>query len=244
MSTTVEQEVLDALSGVRDPELDEPITELDFVSSVEVRDGVAQVSLRLPTFFCAPNFAYLMVHDAREALKAVPGVERADVRLDDHFASQEINDGVAQGSDFEETFVGLADGDLDDLRQIFRRKALIARQDRLARALMAEGHEIEALTQMTVGDLPSSPEARDYLQRRDELGLDTSPDAPLLVNAAGRPVPPTDARGFLRHGRTTRLSIEANAGFCRSVLAARYPNAGQAATGADRVPEHEGGTTA
>ena len=67
--------VLEALSGVRDPELDEPITDLRFVSSLEIEDGAVNVSLRLPTYYCAPNFAYLMVADAREALLSVEGVE-------------------------------------------------------------------------------------------------------------------------------------------------------------------------
>ena len=69
------REVLDALGTVRDPELDEPITSLGFVTSCTVSaDGVADVRLRLPTYFCAPNFACLMVADAYDAVSAVPGV--------------------------------------------------------------------------------------------------------------------------------------------------------------------------
>ncbi|MFD0469702.1 iron-sulfur cluster assembly protein [Nonomuraea thailandensis] len=85
-----------ALATVRDPELDEPITDLGFVSSAELRDGHASVRLRLPTYFCAPNFAYLMVADALDAVRAAPGVRSAQVRLVDHFAADEINAGVAQ----------------------------------------------------------------------------------------------------------------------------------------------------
>src|SRR5262249_62124555 len=60
--------VLAALDAVRDPELDEPITSLGFVSSCTVSaDGDAQVRLRLPTYFCAPNFAFLMVAAAYAA---------------------------------------------------------------------------------------------------------------------------------------------------------------------------------
>lgn len=220
-------EVLNALSGVRDPELDESITELGFLGEVSVEDGVVGVELRLPTFFCAANFAYLMAYDAHQALKALPGVREVNVRLADHFASDEINDGIANERGFQETFEGLADDDIDELRQIFRRKALISRQDQLARTLMASGYEAETLTTMTVGDLPEGDETDTYLQRRAELGLDASHDAPLLVNAAGRAIPADEARGFLRHGRTTRLNIEANAGFCRAVLQARYPDAAQ-----------------
>jgi metal-sulfur cluster biosynthetic enzyme len=72
--------VLDALSGVRDPELDEPVTDLGFVSDLRLEDDTVSVRLRLPTYFCAPNFAYLMVADAREAVLSVPGVRRASVK--------------------------------------------------------------------------------------------------------------------------------------------------------------------
>src|SRR5689334_19966409 len=69
--------VLTALETVRDPELDEPITSLGFVVSCAVSAaGDAQVRLRLPTYFCAPNFAYLMVADAYDAVSALPGVRR------------------------------------------------------------------------------------------------------------------------------------------------------------------------
>ena len=98
---------LAALETVRDPELDEPITSLGFVASCAVSAaGDAQVRLRLPTYFCAPNFAYLMVADAYDAVSALPGVRRAEVVLEDHFASDVINDGVAAQAGFVQTFDG------------------------------------------------------------------------------------------------------------------------------------------
>jgi metal-sulfur cluster biosynthetic enzyme len=42
----------EALRAVRDPELDRPITDLEFVTEATVADGVATVRLRLPTYFC------------------------------------------------------------------------------------------------------------------------------------------------------------------------------------------------
>lgn len=83
-----------------DPELDEPVTGLGFVHEVGVHDGVARVRLRLPTYFCAPNFAWMMGADAHDAVRGVAGVVRADVRLDDYFASDEINAGVASAAGF------------------------------------------------------------------------------------------------------------------------------------------------
>ena len=125
---TSRAEVLGALSGVRDPELDEPITDLDFVSELEVEGGTAFVRLRLPTYFCAPNFAYLMVADAKAALLSVPGVERARVVLDDHYASQEINAGVNEDHGFDGAFADETEGpDLEELRTVFRRKSFVSR---------------------------------------------------------------------------------------------------------------------
>src|ERR671923_2566857 len=86
--------VLAALGTVRDPELDEPITSLGFVASCAVSAaGDAQIRLRLPTYFCAPNFAFLMVADAYDAVAAAPGVRRAEIVLEDHFAAEAINGG-------------------------------------------------------------------------------------------------------------------------------------------------------
>jgi len=214
--------ILDALAGVRDPELDEPITDLGFVAALELQGDSVHVALRLPTYFCAPNFAYLMVADAKKAILSVPGVGKARVTLADHFAANEINVGVADQRGFQATFSGEADAELDELRRLFRGKALIARQERLCRALLAQGFSPEQLVGMRLGDLPPSPETDLYLGRRAELGLDVSPEAPLLVNPNGEPIPEDKVADHLRRARVVRLSIEGNAEFCRELLSTRY----------------------
>lgn len=220
-----EAAVLDALSGVRDPELDEPITELKFISDLQVGRDSVDVRLRLPTPFCAPNFAYLMANDAREALLSVPGVREARVVLEDHHTAEEINAGMAEGRGFESTFRSFEETegeDLDELRGIFRRKAFVGRQEKLCRALIADGYSPAELAQMRLDEVPASEAKEKYLSRREELGLDTSAEAPFVVDPAGRKVPEGAVVEHLRFARVTRLSIEANAGFCRGVLAARY----------------------
>jgi metal-sulfur cluster biosynthetic enzyme len=115
MST--ERRVQAALDTVLDPELDAPITELGFVTSCTVEgDGTAHVRLRLPTFYCAPNFAFLIVAHAYDAVAHVDGVKAADIVLEDHFAASEINAGVAARAGFAAAFQGLAVNELDDLR--------------------------------------------------------------------------------------------------------------------------------
>src|SRR5437763_5955708 len=128
--------VLAALETVRDPELDQPITRLGFVASCTVSAaGDAVVRLRLPTYFCAPNFAFLMVADAYDAVAGVPGLTGLDIRLDDHFAADVINRGVAARQGFVASFDGEAADELDTLRYDFVRKAVLAGTDRVCRSL-------------------------------------------------------------------------------------------------------------
>jgi metal-sulfur cluster biosynthetic enzyme len=212
-------EVLDALSGVRDPELDEPVTALGFVSNLEIEGDAVSVRLRLPTFFCAPNFAYLMVADARDAVLSVPGVRSVNVVLDDHYASEELNAGGA----FDEAFPDETEGpDLEELRTVFRRKSFVSRQEQLCRALLSEGRSPLELAAMHLGDLPPSQDLDKYLERRRELGLGVSESAPLVVDPDGNRIPEEAVVQHLRFARTVRVSIEGNAELCRGLLETRY----------------------
>jgi hypothetical protein len=208
---------------VLDPELDEPITDLDFVASCTVSgDGVAAVHLRLPTFFCAPNFSFLMVADAYDAVSAVEGVTRAEIVLDDHHASSEINGGVAAHAGFVQTFEGEAEADLAELRRYFLEKAVIAGQDRVARPLVDVGVGPDELAELTLGSAPDSPELDRLRSRRAELGLPDDDDAPLLIHSDGSRVTSAQVPLHLRRARLTRLGIETNGEFCKSFLKTRY----------------------
>jgi metal-sulfur cluster biosynthetic enzyme len=226
-TTTVRSAVDTALATVRDPELDEPITTLGFVASCTVSpDGQAQVRLRLPTYFCAPNFAFLMVADAYDAVTAVPGVSSAEVVLDDHFASDAINAGVAARAGFVASFDGEAADELDDLRAAFLRKAVLAGTDLVCRPLVAAGCAPAGLAALTLGDVPSSPELTRLRQRRADLGLPAGDVAPLLIDpATGAPVAPEAVPLHLRRAGLTRTGIEANTSICSGMLRARYPEA-------------------
>ncbi|QUH04798.1 iron-sulfur cluster assembly protein [Saccharopolyspora erythraea] len=208
-----------ALGEVLDPELDQPVTDLGFVAACEVVDGEVRVELRLPTYFCAPNFAYLMVADAREALAAVaPGPVR--VRLLDHFASEEINAGVAVGDGFDAAFPGLAAGELDDLRATFLRKAHAAYQQQIAARLLKAGRTHAELVRLRLGEL--AEDTTRLRRRRRQLGLPSDDSAPLLVDDQGGPVDAESLPLRLRFARTTQVSIEGNAGWCRGLLGTRY----------------------
>lgn len=213
-----------ALDTVRDPELDEPVTSLGFVASCEVSDdGVAEVHLRLPTYFCAPNFAFLMVADAYDAVRAVSGVAHAVVILDDHFASDAINEGVAARAGFVGSFGDEAVDELDTLRADFVRKAVLAGTDRVCRPLFAAGTTGSDLVGTTLGDLAPSADLESLRARRRELGLPAGDDAPLLIDVvSGAPIGLQDVRLHLGRARLTGVNIEANGSICRGMLASRY----------------------
>jgi metal-sulfur cluster biosynthetic enzyme len=223
-----------ALGTVLDPEIDEPITALDFVASCTVSDDgsgsvVASVHLRLPTFFCAPNFSFLMVADAYDAVSGVEGVTRADVVLDDHHASAEINAGIAAHAGFVRTFPGEADAELEEVRRYFLEKAVMAGQDRVARPLVDAGAGPDELAVLTLGAAPPSTDLDRLRARRAALGVPADDDAPLLMHPDGTRVSSAQVPLHLRRARLTRTGLEANGDICRNILATRY--AGTAGTG-------------
>jgi len=170
--SATEERVLVALAAVRDPELDEPITALGFVASCTVADdGHAEVRLRLPTYFCAANFAFLMVADAFDAVSATEGVTSVDVALLDHFAGEQINAGVAARAGFVSSFEGEAVAELAELRADFLRKAVMAGTDLVCRPLLAAGRTPAELAASRMGEIPESAELARLRRRRAELGL-------------------------------------------------------------------------
>jgi metal-sulfur cluster biosynthetic enzyme len=208
-------DVLAALGTVYDPELDEPITALRFVASCELTDGGdVDVRLRLPTPQCAPNFAFLMAADATAAVRALPGAGQVRVVLEDHYTGAEINAAVASGGGFGAAFPGEVEGELGALRELFRRKALVARQGRLLET-------VDDPAAARLGDL-AGPDAERCRALRAELGIDASDGAPAFVRGDGTPVPATELARFARMASLTATSLEANGGVCRSLLEVRY----------------------
>ena len=216
--------VLAALAAVHDPELDEPITTLGFIRDCTVSpEGDVDVVLRLPTPQCAPNFAFLMAADARRAVRRLPEVGEVRVRLEDHYTGQEINDALERGEGFTGAFPGeAADDDLEALRALFTRKALVGRQSRLCETLLAQGRSAEQVAGMRVAELPDVRDARRCLELRALLGLACADDAPAFVLPGGEPVAAEELARWLRTARLVRMSLEVNGGICRSLLKARH----------------------
>ncbi|MBM3482267.1 MAG: iron-sulfur cluster assembly protein [Alphaproteobacteria bacterium] len=241
-------EVYARLATVTDPELDEPLTELGFVEDVTLgSDRTVAIGFRLPTYWCAANFAFLMADDMRRAVSTLPWVKSVRPELRDHMYADEVNRGVTQGLDFGAAFGDLAsDEPLDALRAKFWRKSFERRQEVVLAALLAQSIEPARIVTLTIGGLESmqlsSPDwarakAR-YVARRHELSDGGAYQAAAFVDADGRPLATNELAARMTALRGVRLNMEFNSALCRGLLAARYqegPPAGEP-TLADFMP--------
>lgn len=226
---SLEAEVMTALDSVLDPELDQPITALGFVRSVAINAEGVEVHLRLPTSFCSPNFAYLMVSDAYDALSMVSGIGRVTVELDDHHDSEKINAGIAAGAGYRDTFGAEAEDSLEGLRATFQRKAHLASTERVCMDMLRRGTwTVEELPMLELFDLPENSHKHALQRRREAIGLPNLPHSRVLVNERGESLSTEEVPMRLRFARTTRIAIEGNAHFCRGLLATRYADTGEA----------------
>jgi metal-sulfur cluster biosynthetic enzyme len=222
------------LQSVCDPELDESVTELGFVTRVEVdAGGSVEIGFRLPTYWCAANFAFLMADDMRVAVAELPWVTKVTIRLGEHMYADEINRGVGAGLSFQRTFGDEASGELEDVRRIFTVKAFQRRQETLLAHLLDHGHEPAVLVRLTVaelvtllGDAESRRLIERYLQRRFVVGCcadePAQADEPAFVDSEGALLDADGLFAYMRALRRIGVNAEFNGALCRGLLAARY----------------------
>jgi metal-sulfur cluster biosynthetic enzyme len=215
-----------ALDQVTDPELDESVVDLGFVTGIDIADtGDVRIGFRLPTYWCAANFSYLMAADMRDAVRALPWVGRVSVTLDEHMFIDAINDGIANDKDFSDAFPTEAGNDLAAIRLQFGLKAMERRQEALLRHLLATGHTPAACAALDLAGLSALTLDREgtklrhrYLERRGLAG--GLPHA--FVTSAGERIMAETLPVYLRHISRVGLNAEFNGALCRGLLAVRY----------------------
>ena len=75
-----EEAILDALRGVKDPELNRDLVSLNMVRDISIKDGEVSLRIVLTTPACPLRGA--IEADVQQALKAVPGVTSVKVKMD------------------------------------------------------------------------------------------------------------------------------------------------------------------
>ena len=223
------EQVRAALDTVTDPEIDESVTSLEFVSRLEVsEDNAVSIEFRLPTFWCAPNFAFMMASDMRDAAMEIDWVRSVSVRLLDHFSADLINRGVALNQDFRDAFPGETDDDLASVRLKFLGKAFERRQELLMRHLLGMGYKGEWITRISLKDLIGLSLDSEGMRLRAlyifawrRLHAER-PDVDLaFVALSGDRLEPSQLPSYLRKIGGVRRNAEYNGSICRSLLAER-----------------------
>ncbi|MFO1105926.1 MAG: iron-sulfur cluster assembly protein [Amaricoccus sp.] len=226
-----EADVRRVLARVADPELDEPITAMGFVEEIGFDGDVVTVRFRLPTYWCSPNFAFLMAEGIVREVSSLPWVARVLVRLEDHMHADEVNAAVNDGRSFSDAFAALCDGaDLGELQAKFDEKAFQRRQESVLLRLRALGWSDGDIVAMTVRQLDAvdfeggeaegqRPRYREALARR---GLARWPGDLAFRTWQGEPIAADGLRAHLSVLRQVRISMEFNGALCRGLQGARY----------------------
>ena len=222
-------EVWKRLETVTDPELDEPVTALEFVTRADVdASNCVHIEFRLPTYWCAANFSFLMADDMLNAVKDLPWVTDVSIVLGEHMYADKINAGLARGLNFQETFGAEADSDLDELRRTFLLKAFQRRQAALLAHLIEAGRGAAGLVDMTFDELvdlevdeSGARLRRRYLERRSTVS-DTIGASRAFVDADGDPLQAETLSTYVRTLRRVDVNAEFNSALCRGLLHARF----------------------
>jgi len=217
------------LQLVVDPELDEALTDLNFIKRIDIDDQNVTITFHLPTYWCSPNFAFIMAEDIKKRVEELDWVKRAEVILIDHLESKKISEGVSKGKTFKEVF-GKSQGDLYELRQKFRLKAFYARQERLAKKLLNENVTKETIITMSIIELLYlSRTDKDidqlvsrYLSIREEFDLSTESGAIAFTDPYGKKLAIDTFKEYFLNSKRERLSMEFNSTFCQGILQTRY----------------------
>ncbi len=228
-------EVWARLDLVMDPELDEPVTDMGFIEAVAITGpGLVAVSFRLPTYWCSPNFAFLMAEGIKREVEMLPWVDTATVTLEDHMAAAEMNAAINAGASFASVFAALQpDQDLHELREKFDQKAFQRRQEVVIKALVAQGRTVAEIVALPLAALQATafadPEdARQqtrYLALLLARGLASDSADLALTDWHGAGLTEAGFRDYMGLLRSVRINMEFSGSLCRGLKTSRYMEA-------------------
>jgi hypothetical protein len=202
---------------------------MGFVERIEVgEDGSVALDFRLPTYWCSPNFAFLMLDGVRAALERLSGQPAFRITLHDHLFADEVNAGLAAGKRFHQIFDELGPGeDLAALRAKFAMKAFQKRQEALLAGLRAAGWSATDILALRRGDLEAPPAGQEaqFVRYRAAIQArfpDASAQAPAIVDWDGAAIPEANFSDHVARLRGVRINMEFNGALCRGLKQVRY----------------------
>src|SRR2546426_1273233 len=84
-------EIQAQLSKIIDPEIGRPITDMNLVDRLDIRDGFVDVEFHLTAAFCPPMFALKIASDIKSSVLSVKGVREVKVTLRGHYLADAVN---------------------------------------------------------------------------------------------------------------------------------------------------------
>ncbi len=230
-------EVWARLDLVMDPELDEPVTDMGFIEAVSVagpttghNNSTVEISFRLPTYWCSPNFAFLMAQGIKREVETLPWVGQAVVMLQDHMSADEMNAVINSGGVFSDVFADLHPGEnLEALREKFDQKAFQRRQEAVIRGLLAQGYVADVIVNLTLADLSLIPFDDAEVTRQCSRYVALLMSKSLAQKAAdlafptyqGTPIG-EDFKPYMDLLRSVRINMEFSGSLCRNLKQSRY----------------------
>ncbi len=87
-----EEEILEKLKEVKDPEFGHSIIERKLIDEVKVDGDVARILFHLTVPFCPDVFALFIGREIRKKAKEVEGIKRAEITVQQHTKADKLNE--------------------------------------------------------------------------------------------------------------------------------------------------------
>ena len=232
------RDIKNCLKTVFDPELDESIVDLGFVSNIKIKtDCSVFIELKLPTYFCSANFAWIMCYDSKKAIEKLSWVLDVEVALIDHFVMNKVNKGLKNNETFSSIFGADKANDIAKLRIKFDKKAFLNRQYLLIQFLRKKNLLDCEIINMTLDNLTIfaskfyddefNKNLRRYESLKDKLIKNKKNINFAFLGLDGSKIQENNLLDHLRTLRRTTGSITANSEMCKILMKERYAAGGQ-----------------
>ena len=232
------RDIKKCLKTVFDPELDESIVDLGFISNIEIKPNFhVSIELKLPTYFCSANFAWIMCYDSKKAIEKLSWVLDVEVELVDHFVMNKVNKGLKNNETFSSIFGANKANDITKLRIKFDKKAYLNRQSLLIQFLRKKNLLDSEIVNMTLDNLTIfaskfyddefNKNLRRYKTLKEKLIKNKKNINFAFLDLDGSKIHENNLLEYLRTLRRTTGSITANSEMCKILMKERYSAGGQ-----------------
>ncbi len=95
--------IYNELKEVADPELGASIVEMGLVDEISVEGSEARITYHLTVPMCPPVMALYIGNEIKKKLFRVAGIEKAVVRVTNHYYEKQINEMLAKELKFQDS---------------------------------------------------------------------------------------------------------------------------------------------